>query len=148
MKPSLDDLLCARYDALFAGRNRPTSETPMGRGFACEDGWFDLIDRLCADIQAEVAKGATQPVAAQVKEKLGELRFYVHGRADPAIYALIDDAAERSGKVCEVCGRPGRLMLAGGWIHAACSEHARPVSTPLLEAPSSSQQLGARKEPP
>lgn len=133
MRQELDDLLCARYPVLFAHRHRPTSETPMGRGFSCEDGWFDLIDRLCADIQAAVAKGATQPVAAQVKEKLGELRFYVDGRADPAIRALIDEASECSGKVCEVCGRPGRLMLDGGWVHAACPEHARANATPLSD---------------
>lgn len=114
MRQELDDLLCARYPALFAHRNRSTSETSMGRGFSCDDGWFDLIDRLCADIQAVVAKRAKQPICAQVREKLGELRFYSNQRADPAIYALINDASERSGKVCEVCGLPGRLMLDDG----------------------------------
>ena len=61
------------------------------------------------------------PVATQVKEKYGTLRFYIHGGTDEQ-YALIDFAEGMSGTTCEVCGKPGK-QSRGGWITTRCNEH-------------------------
>ena len=74
----------------------------MPRGFECGNGWYDLIDRLCARIAAEVAAGRMPPVvASQVKEKLGWLRFRVRGTGNEATQELIFQAEEESMKTCE-----------------------------------------------
>ena len=68
-------------------------------GIECNDGWYDLLDTLCYTMQRHCDVANTryiietdkyqfvvegdpeyvQVVAAQVKEKLGELRFYTDG---------------------------------------------------------------------
>lgn len=61
------------------------------------------------------------PVATQVKEKYGTLRFYINGGTDKQ-YALIDFAEMMSGTTCEVCGKPGK-QSKGGWVVTRCKEH-------------------------
>ena len=56
----------------------------MHWGICTGDGWFDLLYRLSLEITEECARlglmpGAPgYPVVAQVKEKFGALRFYLH----------------------------------------------------------------------
>lgn len=104
MSPELDALLCRRHPLIFAERNRPDS--CMSYGFACGDGWFDIIDVLCENIQFLVdSDGLPQAVAVQVKEKFGTLRFRIMG-ACPEIRGMIRMAESMSGRVCELCGKP------------------------------------------
>lgn len=122
MSPELDALLCRRYPALFARRHLPPSVTMMGWGIACGDGWFDLIDDLCSGLQEAVEAGRiTQPVAGQVKEKFGTLRFYLSG-AEPEISRLVQEAERGSAVTCEICGRPGVLRQPGG-VWTLCDLH-------------------------
>ena len=53
MNPDLDAALCARYPAIFAGRQLSPEASPMAHGFACGDGWYTLIDVLCERLQQE-----------------------------------------------------------------------------------------------
>ena len=62
------------------------------------------------------------PVAMQVKEKYGTLRFYVNGATD-AQYNYIDFAELMSGRTCEECGKPGQTYYMG-WHRTLCDEHA------------------------
>jgi hypothetical protein len=56
-------------------------------GIGCGDGWFALVYRLSAAIEAEAKKQGFDPqsedwpCALQVKEKFGTLRFYVSAPA-------------------------------------------------------------------
>ena len=96
MRKTLDDLLCERYPLIFAERNLSMQESCMYWGFACDDGWFTLIDTLCAKLQAHTdLNGAPQVVATQVKEKYGELRFYVQA-ADKYQHGMIAFATAMS----------------------------------------------------
>ena len=80
MKKELDALLCSRYPLIFADRHAPMTQSCMYWGFSCGDGWFDLIDTLCARLQfATDHNKAPQVVATQVKEKWGMLCFYYWG---------------------------------------------------------------------
>lgn len=90
-------------------------------------GWASLVDRCFA---ACVASGLPFTVA-QVKEKFGQLRFYVDFTFDRdtqdefmrAEYALnmISAAEVESGRTCEVCGAPGSRAYAGGyWVKTRC----------------------------
>ncbi len=77
-------------------------------GFWCEDGWFDLIHDLAAEITAIAERDDLTVVAMQVKEKFGGLRFYLEERETPELRQVIDAAERRSFTVCELTGEPGR----------------------------------------
>ena len=62
------------------------------------------------------------PVAIQVKEKFGGLRFYVD-RATDEHYNYIHFAESMSYRTCEECGAPG-TYYPFGWHHVACDAHA------------------------
>ena len=62
------------------------------------------------------------PVAAQVKEKFGGLRFYVNG-ANEEHYNYISFAENMSYRTCEKCGNPGKLYT-NGWHTTLCEKHA------------------------
>ncbi len=102
--------------------------TAMCWGFTCDDGWFDLINELCAQLQTTADAGRiAQPVAMQVKQKFGGLRFYVRG-GDAEIHALVRRAMEKSLVTCEVCGRLGATRMSGGLVKTTCAAHALPDS--------------------
>jgi len=58
------------------------------------------------------------PVAAQVKEKFGTLRFYMYWET-PEMRCIIDEMENKSARTCEVCGGVGRTR-GGGWVHTTC----------------------------
>jgi len=84
-------------------------------GVECGPGWRCLIDPLVRRCRIE---GVT---ISQIKEKYGQLRFYVHC-ADDSLYAAIDDAEQLSYTICEECGEPGELRT-DGWWRTLCDEH-------------------------
>lgn len=97
----------------------------MWWGFLCGDGWFDLVDTLCAGLQSLTDNaGAPQIVAVQVKEKFGGLRFYVLG-ASGGQRELISAAELESRNICDVCGQPGKVVDLDGYYSAKCGEHAK-----------------------
>ncbi len=106
MRQELDDFLCQRYPGIFCDRHNSAGQTGMCWGFECGDGWFDIINELCAEISAHIAAGEMQAVVAtQVKSKVGSLRFYFKNRAsNPLACAMIEVAQRRSELTCEQCG--------------------------------------------
>ena len=125
MRKELDDKLCKKYPKLFAQRRWPMTKTLMCWGFDCGDGWYDLINRLCARLQKHIDEsGCGQVEVVQVKEKYGAARFYVNA-GDEKTWAMIHRAERRSGAVCEECGQPGELAISQGWYKTLCRKHRR-----------------------
>jgi hypothetical protein len=145
MEPEKDKYLCKKYPKLFRDRHAPMTETAMCWGFDCGDGWFNIIDKLCANIQGhidwqeeqrarEVKRGqegefgmprtphVPQVIVTQVKEKFGTLRFYYIG-GDDYISGLVSMAESMSAVTCEVCGTPAKAK-DDGWIRTLCDSHA------------------------
>jgi hypothetical protein len=95
-------------------------------GFTHGDGWFDIVWRLCGDLEPLVAEfeqtTGRQFEVLQMKEKFGGLRFPVND-ANDAIRQRIEVAIQESFVTCEVCGQPGELREGDG-IKALCDEHA------------------------
>jgi len=108
----------------------------------CGDGWYDLIYKLCSDIEDVLTANCTTdddwPHALQVKEKFGGLRFYIsrsHKNAVSmpangfvevrpvsdidAIGGLIEAAETKALEICEDCGAAG-TMHRDGWWHVKC----------------------------
>ena len=88
----------------------------MRFGFACGNGWFDILLRLCQDID-KMDKPENFEVM-QVKEKFGSLRFYCR-RTTIKVNKRIADAESESYSVCEVCGNEGSYY-SDGWIKTLC----------------------------
>lgn len=127
MNPELERSLCERYPKIFAKRHDRTS--PMCWGIGCGDGWYPLLDELCAQLQHETdANGAPQVVASQVKEKFGDLRFHV-SEASPAQQTLIEAASARSRRTCEICGAPAAAKPRPS-DPTRCTDHLNPELTP------------------
>lgn len=134
MTEDLDKKLCEKYPKIFKMRNASMQETCMCWGFDHGDGWYDILDAACANIQHHVdqkRKRETyaamsehefdqehQPVAAQVKEKFGTLRFYIDNQ-DDFIAGVVSMAESMSARTCENCGSPG-TRRPGGWIRTLC----------------------------
>ena len=116
------------------------SESGIGIYLEVGDGWYDIIDILCSQIQHHIdwkngegqytkckdsrkeGESVSQLVAEQVKEKFGGLRFYAFG-GDEKTAGMIELAEALTSRVCEVCGSIGK-KTRGGWIRTLCRRHA------------------------
>lgn len=124
MRNDLDALLCERYPLIFADRDGDLTRSGMPFGFQCGDGWFALIDALCERLQFWTDHNdAPQIVATQVKEKFGELCFYVESSSDMQ-QGMIAMAEAMSARLCEECGQPSQLLVDGAFFLARCPAHA------------------------
>jgi len=124
MHQELTQKLYDDFPELYRGRNRSPRESSMCYGFACDDGWFQIIYDLSADMMAIVkAEGLAVPEVTQVKEKLGGLRFYPRYGISEKIQQRIEEAEALSLKTCEICGAPGERRH-GLWVRTLCDEHA------------------------
>jgi len=115
MTPEKEAKIRAKYPLVFGG--------PLANheSFRCDDGWADVIDRLCAKLEPLIAAEPDPDTrdalrAFQVKEKFGGLRFYTWSTTTPAIARAISDAERESEITCEICGAPGGLRKLGPWL--------------------------------
>lgn len=85
--------------------------------FEINNGWFGLVKEL---IEKCIALGWNKETC-QIKEKFGGLRFYINSASDDVSEA-INEAEEKSFKVCEVTGNPGELRTDLGWYRTLSDE--------------------------
>lgn len=143
MKDELQTALLEKYPKIFAvSDGRKLLPFPMF-GIECSDGWYDIINQLCFQIQnyidwnnqqrlslleknpnnIKVQEEIPQVIVSQVKEKFGTLRFYYDG-GDNRIDGMVRMAEAMSSVICETCGNRGHRRGAG-WIYTACDAHSR-----------------------
>ncbi len=134
MREELDKQLVEKYPRIFKNRYGDMRETLMCWGFECGDGWYQVLDSLCGNIQHYIDwknrsaqagykdfEPVEQVVAVQVKEKFGGLRFYYDG-GDDHISGMVRMAESWASVTCEECGAPGKHR-SGGWIRTLCDTH-------------------------
>lgn len=136
--------LVAAHPLIFRGKPpRVESDLPPG--------WYDLVSRLCRQIEAELGDHAAHFRVVQMKEKFGGLRFYWswRGRTRPTvdilspsgharleqparnevsarIDTLVAAAEAESARTCEQCGAAAKLRSSrSGWLRVRCTKHAR-----------------------
>lgn len=100
MRKELDLALCVRWPMIFIDRHGDPSKTGMCWGFQCDDEWYPLIDAACAALMREAELyGAPMPVATQVKEKFGSLRFRLKQASEGqrAIVGFVADLSALAG---------------------------------------------------
>ena len=102
---------------------------PYG-GVAVSQGWWPIIESLCANIQShtdwwnknrETRPVVEQVVVEQIKEKFGGLRFYYSG-GDDTVAGMVRMAEAWADTACEECGGIGKRR-DGGWIRTLCDVH-------------------------
>jgi hypothetical protein len=105
MNKKLEEKLYRKYPALFEQRRLPVSESAMGWGCQCGDGWYRLIDDICDEIRLSVkAKEAPNIQFTTVKEKFGLLRMYFTP-SNEVVHRIIDKGGFLSSRICEICGK-------------------------------------------
>lgn len=121
MKKELQEKLFENYPKIFACRQKETRDNLMYFGIDTGDGWYWIIDHLCKSIQSYVDNNKKpQPVAFQVKEKYGTLRFYLQDDIDEMISGMIWLAEDLSGVTCEECGSISNVGKTSGWVKTIC----------------------------
>lgn len=116
MSPQLTAILVARYPRVFQRFAAGADGEP---DIYCGDGWFDLLDTLCAELELwPVRNTMPEVVALQIKEKLGILRFRYRGGDDIAA-GMVAMTAALSARMCECCGRPGQRLS----MRTRCERH-------------------------
>lgn len=91
----------------FFGHKNNKQMSLMAFGFACDDGWYQLIYNLCKDIKEwfnDNMDGVPDYFEIQqVKEKYASLRVYT-GPAPKEVHNMIHKAEHNSYFICEKCG--------------------------------------------
>ena len=85
MREELEQKLVERWPTWFNIKG-DFRHTAMPRGFTHDDGWFDIVWRLCEDLEPVVTEmeqaGGRQFEVLQVKEKFAGLRIHVNNAND------------------------------------------------------------------
>jgi hypothetical protein len=122
------------FPELYRGRHLPITENRMPYGFCCGDGWFEIIYNLSQQIQNYMQEHPEVAViAVQVKQKFGELRFYMN-RSIPELDALIREATAQSLQTCDLTGQPGVLCQRGYFYQTLCLEKAQELGFEPLQS--------------
>jgi hypothetical protein len=112
MKEELDEALCKKYPKIFKNRYADMRTTCMCWGFSHGDGWYRLIDQLCAYVQGRInqsrksrlmALRANRKAASIIKH--GTIRNYAK-----AFYAHVKDEVRREEFIKEMVSHPEDLF--------------------------------------
>lgn len=122
MKPELEEKLFKKYPKIFKQKDMPMEQTAMCWGLQCGDGWYDIIDKTCEILQWYTDRnGHPQVEFNTVKEKYGELVMDTD-RKDDFQNGIITMAQYLSSFICELCGKPGKLIDRKGWLSTLCEK--------------------------
>ena len=104
-------------------------------GCECRNGWYSIIYDMCREIAKKYAEDNTVPdiFPDRIGEKYGELCvcFYYDISSDSNfklkklhddIYSIINKYENKSIKVCEYCGKSGKLREDLNWIKTLCGK--------------------------
>jgi len=81
----LDEALCSKYPKIFKNRHGDMKETLMCWGFECGDGWYNVLDSLCGNIQHHI----------DWKEKQRQWAITFNSKAAPEELREVPDAIDR-----------------------------------------------------
>lgn len=75
MNDNLDKKLYEKYPKLFKERYSSAQETCMCWGFECGDGWYNILDALCSNIQHHVSWARRQRASALIYNRVLERAY-------------------------------------------------------------------------
>ena len=118
------DVLCGKLCSEWLGAKSRYEFIKDKVGQKMQGGSGDIITQGEIDLRKQIMdeEASKVPVAVQVKEKFGGLRFYVQAATDKH-YQFISFAESMSYRTCETCGAPGKTYT-DGWHTTLCDIHA------------------------
>lgn len=118
------DVLCGNLCSEWLGAKSRYEFIKDKVGQKMYGGSGDIITQGEIDLRKQIMEeeASKVPVAVQVKEKFGGLRFYVQAATDKH-YNFISFAESMSYRTCEECGAPGK-RYTDGWHRTLCDIHA------------------------
>lgn len=125
MKKEYDESLCKDFPNLYVRRTLSPQQSCMGRGFSCDNGWYNLIRELSEKLEGIILNLPEQDrfCAEQVKQKFGRLEVYLNKSVPDHVDQLIDEARSKSYNTCEKCGDVGSLRTGRNYIQTLCDKH-------------------------
>ena len=110
MNYELQKKLLASYPKIY--RNKPV--------FLIGDGWFDLVNELSDKIEKMLDNLMDEDFSCfQVSEKHGNLSFSMWKTTDKML-KVIEDAEDKSSRICEESGCKGKLTKKMGCRQTLC----------------------------
>lgn len=85
-------------------------------------GWWELLDQQFARMRE-----IDPEVEVDVKEKYGMARVNLTTEKDGAfesLHKIALETEEQSGRICEICGQPGKVVNQRGWLSTFCDRCA------------------------
>ena len=143
MNKKLQQKLFRKYPLIFQDRFKTGDITRMCDGICCGDGWYELIDEVCEQLNLLGKHFGILVTFFQVKEKFAGLRLYINRpeinpdfsrhrpclRLSPKqkntlskiVRKIIHYGECQSYRVCDTCGesRYGHKRY-GAWLYAMC----------------------------
>lgn len=120
MNPENTSRLLTAYPLLYRNLREQT--------FECNDGWFDLVWHVSADIESTAQLEGTPetdeawPSVGVLKDKFGSLRVQFNRHVSDSIHELADEAGKQSEKICHLCGAPALPMpRINRWEEPLCT---------------------------
>ena len=113
------------YNKYFKNWDNSEQRGPFSLfGIECDDGWFDLLNRLCEQVEACINQAEDPDIyyVVQIKEKFGGLRFYMSSYT-VELHNLITPFEQEAEMTCEVCGCSGtNAANKWRWWQTLCQE--------------------------
>ncbi len=129
--------LIRTHPELFRHINEAPPIWPISeRGIECDEGWFGLLEALCADLRARTRTGDPRLQFRQIKEKFSRLRIYHSRPVSCPQKALIRNAERLSAYICRRCGAKCPSLPGPVPAEALCALHGGAQPTPAEPPPS------------
>lgn len=94
-------------------------------GLEIDDGWIKIIQPIIDYINNynKDKSDENKIIICQIKEKFGELRFYVDN-STPEVDKMISEAEVKCMHTCELCGSEEDvgLVISSGWYTTMCKK--------------------------
>jgi len=106
-------------DEFIPGRFYVNGYTREQALLSVSEGWHFLIHKIFDRLESETDKHI---IVDQVKEKWGVLRVYT-SPMDEDVDNFIISVQSESYKICEECGKVGKLSVKNGRYKVVCEDH-------------------------
>jgi hypothetical protein len=126
MREELELKLVDKFPNFFRDYKGGPAKTCMAWGITCGDGWYDIL----YDVIKIITILDPDVYAAQIKEKFGSLRIYLHHsdveKSTEQAEQIIRLGEKLSKFTCEECGADGKLQKFGGLWKTVCEKCSEP----------------------
>lgn len=147
MNKNLQNQLFAKYPKIFRDAHLSPRQSCMGLGIECGDGWYQIIDALCAALSSGYSSSkdtmrldgiegrfpydtteSSQVVVTQIKEKFSTLRFYTYDESSKGFEELCAKYPKTGESIMDEISsyRRGMIWMAESLSAITCEETGKP----------------------